>query len=128
MKKSSLVTFGLTLVVPVLLNSCDSPIGQGAAIGAGLGASAGGGHHGGHHALESAAAGAAVGALIGAAIEEEQAARYGPPPGHGYPLAQPAERPGFYFSPYTDRLYDLRAVPHGELTRDVDTGQLFRRP
>jgi hypothetical protein len=33
-----------------------------------------------------------------------------------------------FYSPYTGRSYDLRGVPPGGLTRDVDTGQLFRRP
>lgn len=129
MKKNYfVVVVALLGLVSLPLSSCDSPVGQGAAIGAGLGALAGGGHHGGHHAIEGAAGGAAIGALIGAAIQEEDAARYGPPPEHGFPFARPAERSGFYYSPYTGRIYDLRGVPHGELTRDVDTGELFRRP
>jgi hypothetical protein len=64
-----------------------------------------------------------AGALIGAAVEEDQAARYHPPPG-GFPFAQLSGRPGLFYSPYTDRLYD----PRGGLTRDVDTGELFRKP
>ncbi len=36
--------------------------------------------------------------------------------------------PGLYYSPYTGRVYDLRGVPPGGLTRDVDTGRLFRKP
>jgi len=75
-----------------------------------------------------AAAGAAAGALIGAAIEEDQAARYGPPPSGGFPFARFSGTPGLFYSPYTDRLYDLRGVPRGGLTRDVDTGELFRKP
>ena len=35
-----------------------------------------------------AAAGAAAGALTGAAIEQDQAARYGPPPPGGFPYAR----------------------------------------
>jgi hypothetical protein len=39
-----------------------------------------------------------------------------------------AGTPGLYYSPYTGRIYDLRGVPPGGLTRDVDTGRLFRKP
>jgi hypothetical protein len=35
---------------------------------------------------------------------------------------------GFFYSPSTGRVYDLRGVPPGGLTRDVDTGRLFRKP
>ncbi len=55
-------------------------------------------------------------------------ARYGPPPPGGFPIARWAGTPGFYYSPYTGRVYDLRGVPPGGLTRDVDTGRLFRKP
>ena len=75
-----------------------------------------------------AAAGAAAGALTGAIIQENQAARYGPPPPGGFPYARWAGTPGFYYSPYTGRVYDLRGVPPGGLTRDIDTGRLFRKP
>jgi hypothetical protein len=37
-------------------------------------------------------------------------------------LDDPARRP------YTGRFYDLRGIPPGGLTRDVDTGRLFRKP
>jgi predicted small secreted protein len=112
----------------LVLSSCDTPVGQGAGAGAAAGAIIGGaatGHVRG--AAIGAAAGAAAGALIGAAVEEDQAARYHPPPG-GFPFAQFSGRPGLYYSPYTDRLYDLRGVPRGGLTRDVDTGEVFRKP
>jgi len=72
--------------------------------------------------------GAAAGALMGAIIQEDQAARYGPPPPGGFPYARWAGTPGFYYSPYTGRVYNLRGVPPGGLTRDVDTGRLFRKP
>jgi hypothetical protein len=108
------------------LNSCDTPTGQGAAAGAGAGAIIGGLASGGPRgALIGAAAGAATGALIGHAIQED---RTGPPPQGGFPLGRYAGRPGFFRSPYTGRVYDLRGVPPGGLTRDVDTGELFRRP
>src|SRR6266849_6628674 len=96
------------LLVAFGLDSCDTPTGQGAAAGAG--------------------AGAAAGALIGHAIQEDRAREYGPPPPGGYPFATRAGGPGMYRSPYTGRIYALRGVPPGGLTRDVDTGQLFRRP
>jgi hypothetical protein len=111
------------------LNSCDTPTGQGAAAGAGAGAIIGGlAGRGPRSAVLGAAIGAATGALIGHAVQEERAGQYGPPPPGGFPLGRYAGRPGFFRSPYTNRVYDLRGVPPGGLTRDVDTGQLFRRP
>ena len=111
------------------LDSCDTPTGQGAAAGAGAGAIIGGIAGGGpRSAAIGAAIGAASGALIGHAIQEDRARQYGPPPDGGYPYARPAGGPGMYKSPYTGRVYDLRGVPHGGLTKDVDTNQLFRRP
>ena len=118
------------LLVAFGLDSCDTPTGQGAAAGAGAGAIIGNiaGRGGGRSTLIGAAIGAATGALIGHAIQEDRAREYGPPPSGGYPLASPAGRPGLFHSPYTGRVYDLRGVPPGGLTRDVDNGQLFRRP
>src|SRR5213595_4286415 len=111
------------------LSSCDTPVGQGAAWGAAAGAIIGGAATGRvRGASIGAAAGAAAGALTGKIIQENQAAQYGPPPPGGYPIARWAGRPGFYYSPYTGRVYDLRGVPPGGLTRDVDTGRLFRKP
>jgi hypothetical protein len=123
-----IVVSGISLSA-LFLTSCDTPVGQGAAWGAATGAIIGGaatGHLRG--ASIGAAAGAAAGALTGAAIQQDQAARYGPPPPGGWPFARWAGTPGFYYSPYTGRVYDLRGVPPGGLTRDVDTGQLFRKP
>ena len=112
-----------------MLTSCDTPVGQGAAWGAGTGAIIGGATTGHVRAASiGAAAGAAAGALTGAIIQENQAARYGPPPSGGFPYARWAGTPGFYYSPYTGRVYNLRGVPPGGLTRDVDTGRLFRKP
>lgn len=111
------------------LDSCDTPTGQGAAAGAGAGALIGGLAGGGpRSAAIGAAIGAASGALIGHAIQEDRARQYGPPPAGGYPYGRYAGRPGMYYSPYTGKVYDLRDVPPGGLTRDVDTGRLFRRP
>jgi len=117
------------LLVAFGLDSCDTPTGQGAAAGAGAGAIIGGLATGRvRGAAIGAAAGAAAGALIGHAIQEDRAREYGPPPPGGYPFATRAGGPGMYRSPYTGRIYDLRGVPPGGLTRDVNTGQLFRRP
>ena len=128
MKKCLWMISGAALLAGAL-NSCDAPTGAGAgygaAAGAVLGAAATGRVRG---AAIGAAAGAATGALIGHAIQEDRADRYGPPPPEGFPSGRYAGRPGFYFSPYTGRMYDLRDVPHGGLTRDIDTGELFRRP
>jgi Glycine zipper len=125
-----LLTAGCGLVLATFaLDSCDTPTGQGAVAGAGAGAIIGGLAGGGpRSAAIGAAIGAASGALIGHAIQEDRARQYGPPPQGGYPYAKPANGPGMFRSPYTGRVYDLRDVPPGGLTRDVDTGQLFRRP
>src|ERR1044071_3879825 len=111
---------GLALCA-LALNSCDTYAGQGAGYGAATGAIIGG-------AATGHVRGAALGAVIGSAIAQEEAARYGPPPPGGFPFARYAGRPGFYYSPYSGRMYDLRGVPHGGLTRDVDSGRLFRKP
>jgi hypothetical protein len=116
-------------LVCLTLNSCDTPVGQGAAWGAATGAIIGGAATGNVRAASiGAAAGAAAGALTGKIVQENQIAQYGPPPPGGYPIARWAGPPAFYYSPYTGRVYDLRGVPPGGLTRDVNTGGLFRRP
>src|SRR5881392_2739009 len=96
------------LLVAFVLDSCDTPTGQGAAAGAGAGAIIGGIAGGGpRSAAVGAAIGAATGALIGHAIQEDRAREYGPPPPGGYPFARPTDRPGTFLSPYTGRSYDL---------------------
>lgn len=128
MRKNCIAMLSLVALGALALNSCDTPTGQGAAAGAGAGAIIGSlASHGPRGALIGAAAGAATGALIGHAIQEDRA-RTGPPPEGGFPYGRYAGSPGMYYSPYTGRVYDLRGVPHRGLTRDVDTGQLFRRP
>jgi hypothetical protein len=127
-REIAVITSGAILSLCILA-SCDTPVGQGAAWGAATGAIIGGAATGQVRAASiGAAAGAAAGALSGAIIQENQAARYGPPPPSGFPYARGAGTPGFYYSPYTGRVYDLRGVPPGGLTRDVDTGRLFRKP
>jgi len=127
-RKIVVITSGAALTL-CILSSCDTPVGQGAAWGAATGAIIGGAATGQFRAASiGAAAGAAAGALTGAIIQENEAARYGPPPPGGFPYARWAGTPGFYYSPYTGRVYDLRGVPPGGLTRDVDTGRLFRKP
>jgi predicted small secreted protein len=129
MANKSVLIVSATLLGALVLSSCDTPTGQGAAAGAGAGAIIGGLAGGGpRSAAIGAAIGAASGALIGHAIQEDRARQYGPPPPGGYPVARWAGRPGMFYSPYTGRVYDLRGVPPGGLTRDVDTRQLFRRP
>ena len=126
--KSFTVASAIALIC-LTLNSCDTPVGQGAAWGAATGAIIGGAATGNVRAASiGAAAGAAAGALTGKIVQENQAAGYGPPPPGGYPFSRWAGTPGFYYSPYTGRIYNLRGVPPGGLTRDVDTGQLFRKP
>jgi predicted small secreted protein len=129
MKRKFFTVVAVLAMSSFILSSCETPTGQGAGIGAATGASSGGAATGQFRgAALGAAAGAAAGALTGAAIEADQAARYGPPPPGGFPFARWAGTPGLYYSPYTGRVYNLRGVPPGGLTRDVDTGRLFRRP
>jgi hypothetical protein len=45
-----------------------------------------------------------------------------------YPLGLPADQPGMVRSPYTQRVYDVRQVPHGTLVHDVDVDKLFINP
>src|SRR5216110_4002322 len=129
MNRKILTIILLTALSSFVLSSCETPTGEGAGIGAATGAIIGGaatGHFRG--AALGAAAGAAAGALTGAAIEANQASRYGPPPPGGFPFARWTGTPGLYYSPYTGRVYNLRGVPPGGLTRDIDTGRLFRKP
>ena len=128
MKKQISVLSGVALVA-LALNSCESPTGAGAGYGAAAGAIIGGAATGNvRGAAIGAAAGAATGALVGHAIQEDRARSYGPPPPSGWPYARRTSAPGIFRSPYTGRRYDLSDVPPGGLTRDVDTGQVFRRP
>jgi predicted small secreted protein len=130
MKSGFMNAKGFTVIALVVtssfaLNSCETPTGFGAATGAIIGGAATGNVRG---AAIGAAAGAAAGTLTGIAIAESQAARYGPPPPGGFPVARWTGTPGLYYSPYTGRVYNLRGIPPGGLTRDVDTGRLFRKP
>jgi hypothetical protein len=119
----------LLALVSFMFNSCDTPTGAGAGYGAAAGAIIGGAATGNVRAAAiGAAAGAATGALIGRSVQEERARSYGPPPRGGWPYARFTSTPGIFRSPYTGRSYDLSGVPPGGLTRDIDTGQLFRRP
>lgn len=129
MNKQAIGLISTAATCLLTLGSCDTPAGTGAGYGAAAGAIIGGaatGHLRG--AAIGAAAGAATGALVGHAIAEDRARTYGPPPRGGWPYARPTEYPGLFRSPYTGRTYDLRGVPPGGLTRDIDTGGFFRRP
>jgi outer membrane protein with glycine zipper len=129
MNKYFISTICGLLFVSLAFTSCDTPTGQGAGWGAATGAIIGGAATGRvRGAAIGAGIGAATGALLGAAVEEDQYGYYGGRPASYYPYARPAGRRGFYHSPYTGNVYDLRGVPHGGLTRDFETGQLFRRP
>ena len=129
MKRNSFIVISVITLSSVVLSSCDTPTGTGAGYGAAAGAIIGGAATGRvRGAAIGAAAGAATGALVGHAIQEDRARAYGPVPPGGWPLARYTNTPGVFRSPYTGRRYDLRGVPPGGLTRDIDTGQLFRRP
>ena len=129
MKRNIFIFVLVITLSSVFLSSCDSPTGAGAGYGAAAGAIIGGAATGRvRGAAIGAAAGAATGALIGHAIQEDRVRGYGPVPPGGWPLARYTNTPSVFRSPYTGRRYDLRGVPPGGLTRDIDTGQLFRRP
>lgn len=128
MKSKPWASLAGTCVLALGIVSCEGPVGTGAGVGAATGALIGAAATGNARgAAIGAASGAAAGALFGAAVREDQARGYGPVPAGGYPFAHYLGG-GVYSSPYTGRAYDLRGVPHGGLTRDVDTGRLFRRP
>jgi predicted small secreted protein len=129
MNKHFIAATCAVLLLSFTLSSCDTPTGQGAGFGAATGALIGAAATGtGRGAAIGAGIGAATGALVGASIEADQYGYYrGHPVGY-YPYARPSGRAGFYHSPYTGAVYDLRGIPHGGLTRDFDTGQYFRRP
>ena len=114
--KKKYLTLGATALGVVALASCNTPTGQGAAAGAIGGAVVGG------------PVGAAGGAVVGSLVEENQVHLYAKAPSGGYPLARKTETAGFYRSPYTKRVYDLRGIPRRGLVRDTDTNQLFRKP
>lgn len=129
MKRNFFIVVSGFALSSFILSSCDTPTGAGAGYGAAAGAIIGGAATGNiRGAAIGAAAGAATGALVGHAIQEDRARSYGPPPPGGWPYARFTNYPGIFRSPYTGRTYDLRDVPPGGLTRDVDTGQVFRRP
>src|SRR5260370_4151323 len=129
MRTTILTVSSVIAVSCCMLTSCDTPVGQGAAWGAATGAIIGGAATGNVRAASiGAAAGAAAGALTGKIIQENQAAQYGPLPPGGYPYARWAGRSGFFYSPYTGLVYDLRGLPPGGLSRYVGTGRLFRKP
>ena len=97
MRTTILTVSSVIAVSCCMLTACDTPVGQGAAWGAATGAIIGGAATGqSRYAAIGAAAGAAAGALTGKIIQENQAARYGPPPPGGYPIARWAGPPAFF--------------------------------
>ena len=130
MKKNSFLILSTLALVSVIFTSCDTPSGQGAGFGATAGAILGAATTGTvRGAVTGAALGAVTGAIIGAQIEEDQAVRYGPRPGGGFPYGRRTDTPGFVQSPYPPfQVYDLRGVPHGGLVEDRVGGGYFRKP
>lgn len=130
MNKKVFASISLVALTALILNSCDTPTGQGAGYGAAAGAIIGAAATGKvQGAAVGAAIGAASGALIGAAIEEDEARRSYPPPRGGYPFAARTSSPGFVRSPYPpNRIVDVRGIPPEELVRDPSTGGVFRNP
>jgi len=101
---------------------------SGQRIGAATGAIIGGaatGHFRG--AALGAAAGAAAGALTGAANRSGSGRALRPPPPGGF-RSRAGPHTGALLQPlYRARLQSSRRSPGG-LTRDIDTGRLFRKP
>ena len=118
--KKYLGIISLAALAPLAFTSCHTAAGTGAAAGAATGAVVGG--------PVGAAVGAATGAIVGASVDQAEVRKYGPTPREGWPAAAPTGKAGFYTSPYTGKLYDLRGVPSGGLVRDQETGKLFRKP
>src|SRR5438874_8720771 len=89
MNMKCFTVIALVAMSSLILSSCETPTGEGAGIGAATGAVIGAAATGrARGAALGAAAGAAAGALTGAAIQESQAATYGPPPPGGFPFAR----------------------------------------
>ena len=120
MLKQFVAALSIGGAVVSLLSSCGTSTGRGAAAGAVGGAVVAG--------PVGAAIGAVGGAMVGGAVGEKEARRYGAAPEDGYPVARTSDTPGFVYSPYTDRLYDVRSAPSGSLILDRDVNKLFRRP
>jgi hypothetical protein len=83
--RTRILTFASAIALAgLILTSCDTPVGQGAAWGAATGAIIGGAATGNARAASiGAAAGAAAGALTGKIVQQNQVAQYGPPPPGG---------------------------------------------
>jgi len=130
MKANNLLVISALALCALVIPSCDTYTGHGAGLGAATGAVIGAattGDVGG--AAAGAAIGAASGAIIGAAVDADQANRYGPPPGRGYPYGRYTGTPGFYSSPYPPhQVYNLRGVGHGAIIEDRTGGGYFRKP
>jgi len=125
MKKNHFIF--LILTISLVITSCDTPEGTGAAAGAGFGAIIGGLATGNpRYAAIGAASGAAAGALIGHQIGhadergyyEGRHLPYGRALGHGM-----VESP---YRPYN--VIDTRGIPHGSVIEDPTTGGHFIKP
>jgi hypothetical protein len=127
--KNLLIISGLTFSA-LFLSSCETPTGQGAGFGAAAGAIIGAAATGDvSGAATGAVIGAATGAIIGASVEQNQAVRYGPAPGGGFPYGRPTQTRGYYQSPYPPyQVYNLRGIPHGGLVDDRVGRGYFRKP
>jgi len=118
----------LALASSLLLTSCETPEGTGAAAGAGFGAIMGGlvGHGKAKNAAAGALIGAASGALLGNLLGRPSHDDYYE--GRQLPYGRYVGN-GLVESPYRPyNLIDTSGMPHGAVVEDPSTGGRFIKP
>jgi osmotically inducible lipoprotein OsmB len=143
MKARILMSLLLGLVLMLGFSGCETP-GQSAMAGAAAGAFLGGSIKGsGRDMARGAALGAAGGYVLGKVSEADRnratsravygGGSVGAYPGDPHhpvriPWGRSSGRYGFVYSPYSNRLIDVRRIPHGAEVVDPFTGHIFLNP
>ena len=128
MNRITTLLTSLTLASSLLLTSCETPEGTGAAAGAGFGAIMGGltGHGKARNVAAGALIGAASGALLGNLLGRPERGDYYE--GRHLPYGRYAGN-GLVESPYRPyNLIDTRGIPRGAVVEDPSTGGRFIKP
>lgn len=128
MKRITTILTSLSLACSLLLTSCETPEGTGAAAGAGFGAIMGGltGHGKAKNMAAGAAIGAASGALLGHLLGRPERDSYYE--GRELPYGRYMGN-GLVESPYRPyNLIDTRGIPRGAVVEDPSTGGRFIKP